>query len=43
VDGQGVRKVRPGAYTVHAGGGQPGFVQAVAAKVDVVGELALPK
>jgi beta-glucosidase len=43
VDGQGVRKVRPGAYTVHAGGGQPGFVQAVAAKVNVVGELALPK
>jgi beta-glucosidase len=43
VDAQGVRKVRPGAYTVHAGGGQPGFVQAVAAKMNVAGELVLPK
>jgi beta-glucosidase len=43
VDAQGVRKVRPGPYTVHAGGGQPGFVQAVAAKMYVAGELVLPK
>lgn len=43
VDAQGVRKVRPGAYTVHAGGGQPGFVRAQAASVRVAGEIALPK
>jgi beta-glucosidase len=43
VDAQGVRKVLPGAYTVHAGGGQPGFVKALAAQVSVNGEMALPK
>jgi beta-glucosidase len=43
VDAQGVRKVLPGAYTVHAGGGQPGFVKGLAARMSVAGAMALPK
>jgi beta-glucosidase len=43
VDALGVRKVLPGAYTIHAGGGQPGFVKGVAARMNVAGEMGLPK
>ena len=43
VDAQGVRKVRAGEYTVHAGGGQPAYVKAQAAKLRVAGEVVLPK
>jgi beta-glucosidase len=43
VDPQGVRKVRPGAYKVYLGGGQPAFAKAVTATLRVAGEAALPK
>jgi beta-glucosidase len=43
VDAKGVRKVRAGDYVLHAGGGQPAFVKALAARLHVDGEMALPK
>ncbi|MDL2353792.1 MAG: glycoside hydrolase family 3 C-terminal domain-containing protein [Pseudomonadota bacterium] len=43
VDAQGTRKVMPGAYTLHFGGGQPGHADTVSARIDVAGQLALPK
>ncbi len=43
VDGNGVRKVRPGAYTVHIGGGQPGFTATVKATLKVSGSASVPK
>jgi beta-glucosidase len=43
VDAQGRRAVRPGEYTLHVGGGQPAFVNASSAKLNVTGEAALPK
>lgn len=35
VDAQGVRKVGPGAYTLHLVGGQPKHVKAVSARLRV--------
>ncbi|TWI69783.1 beta-glucosidase [Pseudoduganella lurida] len=43
VDAEGNRKVRAGAYTVYAGGGQPKHAQVTQATLQVDGELALPK
>jgi beta-glucosidase len=43
VDGKGVRKVRPGAYTVHVGGGQPGHTATVKATLKVSGTASVPK
>ncbi len=43
VDDKGVRKVVPGAYTLHLGGGQPGHAKTVSAQVSVTGEQVLPK
>lgn len=43
VDGKGVRKVLPGDYTLHLGGGQPRFAKAAAATMRVSGEVELPK
>lgn len=43
VDGNGVRKVRPGAYTVHIGGGQPGHTATVKATLKVSGSASVPK
>jgi beta-glucosidase len=44
VDAQGVRKVAPGSYTLHLGGGQPRYVKGVAAKLTVGGAaVTLPK
>ena len=43
VDEQGVRKVVPGAYTLHLGGGQPGHAKTVAAALSVSGSKDLPK
>ncbi len=43
VDAQGVRKVVPGEYTLHIGGGQPGHANTVAARLVVTGEQLLPK
>jgi beta-glucosidase len=44
VDAAGARKVVPGAYTVHVGGGQPGHAQTVKAALTVTGAAsALPK
>jgi beta-glucosidase len=43
VDGNGVRKVRPGTYTVHVGGGQPGHATTVKATLKVSGTAAVPK
>ena len=43
VDGNGVRKVRPGAYAVHVGGGQPGHTATVKANFKVSGSASVPK
>jgi beta-glucosidase len=44
VDAQGVRKVVPGSYTLHLGGGQPRYVKGVAAKLVIQGTaVTLPK
>jgi beta-glucosidase len=44
VDAQGVRKVAPGSYTLHLGGGQPRYVKGVAVKLTVGGAaVTLPK
>jgi beta-glucosidase len=44
VDAAGARKVVPGTYTVHVGGGQPGHAQTVKATLAVTGTPAdLPK
>ncbi|MFC5463035.1 glycoside hydrolase family 3 C-terminal domain-containing protein [Massilia niabensis] len=43
VDPQGVRKVRPGAYKLYLGGGQPAFVKSAAATLHVAGQAVLPK
>jgi beta-glucosidase len=43
VDDKGVRKVVPGAYAVHLGGGQPGHAKTVSAQLSVTGEQVLPK
>jgi beta-glucosidase len=43
VDAQGVRKVTPGAYTVHFGGGQPSHANTVSARMHVTGDAVLPK
>ena len=43
VDAKGVRKVLPGAYTLHAGGGQPKHAKTVSAKLTVTGSAELPK
>ncbi len=43
VDAKGERKVGPGAYTLHVGGGQPGHARTVSAALSVSGEAALPK
>ena len=43
VDAKGDRKVLPGLYTLHLGGGQPAHARVVSARLQVNGELALPK
>jgi beta-glucosidase len=43
VDAQGVRAVKPGIYTLHVGGGRPGFAKGGAARLLVDGNLVLPK
>jgi beta-glucosidase len=43
VDAKGIRRVGPGAYTLHLGGGQPGHAKTVALKLAVTGEAELPK
>ena len=43
VDAQGNRKVLPGAYTLYAGGGQPGTTATVKAGFMVTGTATLPK
>ncbi len=43
VDAKGVRKVNPGDYTLHLGGGQPKHAKTVAAIISVTGEFELPK
>ena len=43
VDAQGNRKVLPGAYTLYAGGGQPGTTETVKAGFTVTGTSTLPK
>ena len=43
VDEQGVRKVVPGAYTLHLGGGQPGHAKTVAAVLTASGSKQLQK
>lgn len=43
VDPQGIRKIMPGVYTVHVGGGRPNYVKAVAARMIVKGEIVLSK
>jgi beta-glucosidase len=43
VGAKGVRKVEPGAYTLHLGGGQPGHAKTVTAKLTVTGTAELPK
>jgi beta-glucosidase len=44
VDAAGARKVVPGAYTIHVGGGQPGHAQTVKAALTVTGAaFTLPK
>jgi beta-glucosidase len=43
VDAKGVRKVLPGQYTLHVGGGQPRYVKAATAKLAVTGQSELPK
>ena len=43
VDQQGVRKVRPGAYRLYLGGGQPAFAKPATANLHVAGEAVLPK
>ncbi|USQ98034.1 glycoside hydrolase family 3 protein [Caulobacter sp. RL271] len=42
VDDHGVRKVVPGSYTVHLGGGQPGHAKTVKLGLSVTGEDILP-
>jgi beta-glucosidase len=43
VNAQGVRSVVPGSYTVHVGGGQPGFGKSGSARLVVDGSVVLPK
>jgi beta-glucosidase len=43
VDERGVRKVGPGRYVVHLGGGQPGHATTVKAGLTVTGEEVLPR
>jgi beta-glucosidase len=44
VDGQGVRRVVPGTYTLHLGGGQPRYAKGVTAKLVVKGAaVTLPQ
>ncbi|MFP5389926.1 MAG: glycoside hydrolase family 3 C-terminal domain-containing protein [Gammaproteobacteria bacterium] len=43
VDAKGVRKVVPGAYTLHVGGSQPKYAKTVAAKLMVTGSVEMPK
>ncbi|MES2674515.1 MAG: glycoside hydrolase family 3 C-terminal domain-containing protein [Pseudomonadota bacterium] len=43
VDAKGVRKVEPGEYTLHLGGGQPRHSKTVAATLTVAGSFELPK
>ncbi len=43
VDAQGARKVVPGQYTLHVGGGQHKHAKAVATKLVITGESVLPK
>lgn len=43
VDAKGARKVEPGNYTLHAGGGQPSHAKTAAAKFSVTGKAKLPK
>jgi beta-glucosidase len=43
VDEKGSRKVVPGDYTIHLGGGQPAFSKTQAAKLAVTGSVELPK
>jgi len=43
VDAQGVRKVLPGGYTLHLGGGQPDSVKAASARLQVDGAMLMPK
>jgi beta-glucosidase len=43
VDAKGARKVLPGAYTLHLGGGQPKFAKTVSARLNVTGSAELPK
>ena len=43
VNMQGERKVKSGAYVLHVGGGQPKFARVSSARLQVDGEVALPK
>ena len=43
VDERGVRKVGPGRYVVHLGGGQPGHATTVKVGLSVTGEDVLPR
>jgi beta-glucosidase len=44
VDAQGVRRVVPGAYVLHLGGGQPRYAKGVSARLEVKGAaLTLPE
>jgi beta-glucosidase len=43
VDANGVRKVQPGDYTLHVGGGQPKYAKTAGARLTVTGEFELPK
>ncbi|MET3663907.1 glycoside hydrolase family 3 C-terminal domain-containing protein [Caulobacter sp. 1776] len=43
VDEGGVRKVVPGRYVVHLGGGQPGHATTVKAELSMTGEEVLPR
>jgi beta-glucosidase len=43
VDEKGNRKVVPGEYSIHLGGGQPAFVKTQSTKLTVTGSADLPK
>jgi len=43
VDERGVRKVAPGRYVIHIGGGQPGHAATAKAELSVSGEEVLPR
>lgn len=43
VDDKGIRKVVPGDYTIHLGGGQPAYAKNQSATLVVAGSIELPK